>query len=230
MQDKYAGDIGDFGKLALLRAVAPHRRLGVCWYAVPSESHNNDGRHTAYLHKPERFKHLDPVVFEALARLIADGGPRSIARLEALGLLPDAVFHDAVVPHSRPARHAWFQALRRHMAGRDLLFLDPDNGISFGVPSHKAVTLEELNTLLSDGQALLVYHHQTRIKGGAPREFSRAVSAFRDLGVTDACAVRLRPYASRFYFLLNGGAELRTRLHRFAQHWGADNATFFIPD
>ena len=56
MQDRYAGDIGDFGKYGLLRALCgedghgPALRLGVLWYRVLEAEENNDGRHTAYLH------------------------------------------------------------------------------------------------------------------------------------------------------------------------------------
>jgi len=46
MQDRYAGDVGDFVKLGLLRAISPGRKLGVAWYRYPDEAHNGDGRHT----------------------------------------------------------------------------------------------------------------------------------------------------------------------------------------
>ena len=50
MQDRYAGDVGDFGKLALLRALAPGRRLRVCWYRCSGAGEtNDDGRHVDYL-------------------------------------------------------------------------------------------------------------------------------------------------------------------------------------
>lgn len=39
MQDRYVGDIGDFGKYGLLRALCAHDlSLGVVWYLVPDES------------------------------------------------------------------------------------------------------------------------------------------------------------------------------------------------
>ena len=52
MQDRYAGDIGDFMKLGLIRALVagdPPRRLGVNWYLCADESHNADGKHIGYL-------------------------------------------------------------------------------------------------------------------------------------------------------------------------------------
>ncbi|MGN1144419.1 MAG: hypothetical protein ACI4SU_07600 [Anaerovoracaceae bacterium] len=46
MQNRYTGDIGDFGKLGLLRQLSGAGfSIGVNWYLTPDESHNGDGRH-----------------------------------------------------------------------------------------------------------------------------------------------------------------------------------------
>jgi hypothetical protein len=52
MQDSYAFDVGDFGKLGLLRHLidpteAP--RLGVMWYATATPNATNGGKHLGYL-------------------------------------------------------------------------------------------------------------------------------------------------------------------------------------
>lgn len=51
MQDKYVGDVGDFGKYGLLRALFSNSpfKLGVNWCLVEKEDKKNDGKHTAYL-------------------------------------------------------------------------------------------------------------------------------------------------------------------------------------
>lgn len=50
MQNRYTGDIGDFGKLGLLRVLQESGlTIGVNWYLVPDENHNSDGRHVQYL-------------------------------------------------------------------------------------------------------------------------------------------------------------------------------------
>jgi hypothetical protein len=52
MQNRYFGDIGDFGKYGMLRSVnGTGLRLGVDWYLFPDESHNDDGKHKGYLNK-----------------------------------------------------------------------------------------------------------------------------------------------------------------------------------
>ncbi|MCR9165153.1 MAG: hypothetical protein ACE37F_37045 [Nannocystaceae bacterium] len=142
MQDRNAGDVGDFGKLGLLRHLvrgpAP-LRLGVLWYRVPDESGNNDGGHIYYLAaEAKQHAHLwacDPPLAQALGALIASG-TRSIAALErAAGLPADNCFHDVpldlagvpVVDRS-PTCAARFASAVRAVEGADLVFLDPDDG------------------------------------------------------------------------------------------------------
>lgn len=57
MQNKYVGDVGDFGKHSLLRRLAgatapdnlPPLRLGLVWYARSDECGNLDGKFVQYL-------------------------------------------------------------------------------------------------------------------------------------------------------------------------------------
>jgi hypothetical protein len=57
MQDRYAGDTGDFGKFGLLRQIAKTGLvIGLNWYRTyRDEEHilNKDGKHIAYLTDPE---------------------------------------------------------------------------------------------------------------------------------------------------------------------------------
>ena len=84
MQDRYAGDIGDFMKFGLLRALADESglRLGVNWYLTGDESHNADGKHVTYLDPANSFhaslKRRDPDLMARLAGVVA-AGPTSSA-------------------------------------------------------------------------------------------------------------------------------------------------------
>ena len=77
MQNRYVGDVGDFGKYGLLRALcrpsgAENRplRLGVVWYLTTDETHNNDGRHIGYLEPTPKnlrdFRACDPDLYDTL--------------------------------------------------------------------------------------------------------------------------------------------------------------------
>ena len=53
VQDRYAGDLGDYLKFGLLRWLVPpgssvSPQLGVVWYRTADEAHNGDGKHVAF--------------------------------------------------------------------------------------------------------------------------------------------------------------------------------------
>ena len=93
MQDRYAGDIGDFGKFGLLKALLSEGfSLGVNWYkAEPLESERDKDTGT-FLHEDGKHK-INPKYFvcdEPLAgalREISESDVRSIAQLEQAALL-----------------------------------------------------------------------------------------------------------------------------------------------
>ena len=228
MQDRYAGDVGDFGKLALLRALAPGRRLGVCWYRTSgTNERNNDGRHLAYVQQPARFRHLDVEVFETLGSFLDDvrAGRRSraVESIESLGLTPaGTIFHGAHCPSQPSLRQVWFGEMLERMEPADLVFLDPDNGLESANLSPKSAAVAELVGLRRQGRTLLLYHHQTRHKGGAGSEVETLGRRLREAGFASVEAIRLRPYSSRFYFLLDADPALSQCLQTFASLWGRE--------
>ena len=117
MQNKYVGDIGDYVKYALLRALmrrAPDcflmkciyyikdallrmvgkRKcaLGVAWYLYPDES-GNDGRHTEYLDDPNKWACLDEDLFDVLRDIVCVQQRREVAAIEESGILRGAKFY-----------------------------------------------------------------------------------------------------------------------------------------
>src|SRR5262249_10589006 len=150
MQDRYTGDLGDFGKYGLLRALChsddkPSLRLGMVWYLVPSESHNEDGKHINYLKDPRmRLRECDPALYDELRNLFSDGGnkvvseSRRVATVESSGLLPHhSTFYGRVLSYSNGMciadrarkRDAWLEGALDKTSSSELVFLDPDNGI-----------------------------------------------------------------------------------------------------
>jgi hypothetical protein len=80
MQDRYAGDLGEFLKFGLLRWLAPpdspRPRLGVIWYRTADEGHNADGKHVACLtpgRSAGRLRQLDPDPYDRLACIVSTG-------------------------------------------------------------------------------------------------------------------------------------------------------------
>ncbi len=230
MQNKYVGDIGDYLKLGLLRALSPGRRLGVAWWLHPDGGADGDGRHTGYLDAGLDWRPYDPPLFDAL-REIVGSGKRAITALEGPHILPGAVFASEQIPISgspsdRPARRAaWFGRVKAAVAGCDLVFADPDNGIepagykpTMG-NAGKSITWDELIALRTPNRALIVYHHQTRFKGGHLEEIAHLAGRLKERGFASVDVLRAKPYSPRAFFLLDADADLRTRAEGLSQHW-----------
>jgi hypothetical protein len=230
MQNRYVGDIGDYVKLAILRALSPGYRLAVAWWLHPDESHNTDGRHISYLGRPERWRHYDPDLFDALVQIVSSG-QRHVRALQAADLLPGANFHSDMIPTNgtaaqrQQARREWLQSVQATLQQADLLFVDPDNGLEPAGFTHgsgdagKSVTLDELRQLRQCGRCLVVYHHHTRRVGGHRAEIEHWAGLLRGIGFSQAVALRAKPYSPRVFFLLDAPYEVRCRAKEIARRW-----------
>src|ERR1700688_2806621 len=118
MQNRYVADVGDFGKFALLSALASRGfRLGVQWYLNHSTEPNQDGRLTQY----PALRDCDPDLYDKLRRIL-QSGERTVATLECAQILPTATqyyakeiprsvgscFSDAARNARRDCREEWF--------------------------------------------------------------------------------------------------------------------------
>ena len=101
MQNRYVGDIGDFGKFGLLRSLSGCRdahpiecplRLGIVWYLYPDETHNSDGKYTGYLTaesaKSTALRSCDPELYDCLRRLVI-GNDRHVIGIRCSGIFPE---------------------------------------------------------------------------------------------------------------------------------------------
>jgi hypothetical protein len=230
MQNRYVGDIGDFLKLGILRALSPGYRLGVAWWLYPDENHNADGRHISYLTQPDQWRHFDPDLFDSLSQIVASGR-RDVRALEASNILPGAAFATDLIPTGGPimqrrqARRKWFQAVRQTVQEADLVFLDPDNGLEPAGYSHgsakagKSILLAELRELTQPGRCLIVYHHHTRRAGGHHAEIEHLADRLRKSGFATVDALRAKPYSPRVFFLLDAPDDVRQRLEQIESDW-----------
>lgn len=220
MQHRYVADVGDYLKLALLRQLQPHNRLGVVWWLFPDESHNSDGRHIDYLEKPA-WRTYDPNLFDALQSVVRNG-QRSIQTLESAGILGEATFFSDYVPVGSLQQDQWLCRAIERVEGCNLVFLDPDNGLeprSFvrtRKAAGKSVSYVELAAFRRTGRTVVVYHHQTRAPGGHLEEIRTLSSRLADhFGTVDA--VRASAYSPRVFFLLDAAPEIRARAQELCE-------------
>lgn len=169
MKNQYVGDINDYRKYGLLRAIisATHFSVVVARMLTPDDG-SSDGTKTAYLNKPEQWSHCDPALFNGLREMLFSGEHRGVALVESSGIIPGATFFSDLVPDDAPGRASWFDSLCRSSGNCDLVFLDPDNGFEvkskpYGRKnSSKHLYWREAVTLWESGKSLLVYQHFTR--------------------------------------------------------------------
>ncbi len=227
MQDRYTGDVGDFGKYGLLRWLCgqdtARLRLGVVWYRTDSSIINadppNDGKHVEYLQAEQEhsFRPCDPPLYDGL-REIVSRGDRRVQAVAQSGLLgADTSFHDDYVP-GPPAgasgqariipRRRWAEHARRVTQRCDLVFLDPDNGLappSVSITRAKApkyAYLDEIKELFGRGQSVVIYHHLGRNGTHAEQVARWCERLQQSLDPEDIFALRLHRGTARAFFVL----------------------------
>lgn len=242
MQDRYAGDVGDFLTFALLRwltapdDVHPGLSLGVLWYLTADESHNDDGRHIGYADPTTRvgreLRRLDPDVYDRLRSMLVI--ERSVAALERSAVLPPGTrtYRERLDlggarsgdPVARSAvRSDWLRGALEALDGCDVVFAGPDNGIrpaDHPIPRHhpksvKHAYVDELAPFAERARALVVYHHADRSADVA----TQAQRRMADLSVVSEplAAVRASRGTVRLFLVAGAGPtadRLRARLEQ----------------
>lgn len=206
MQDRYAGDIGDYGKFALLRALeSTGLRIGVNWYAVETQAQEKqeDGKYCI----PKAFSGCDAELYRALDGIFNTGLKRSIAALERASLLDDnTVYESRCVPQAPSERETWLQETVRDFDGCDVLFLDPDNGLEVksvrygSAKSVKYVYCREIAQYLQAGYSVVFYNHRQRKK--EPLYFAEMFEKLSAVGVHPSHAITFPKCSVRDYILI----------------------------
>ncbi|MDD5583847.1 MAG: hypothetical protein PHV55_02155 [Candidatus Omnitrophica bacterium] len=181
MQNRYVGDIGDFGKYGLLRFLCEKAKLklGVNWYFVPDETHNEDGKFISYLinekKNHEKYRDCDTVLYDTLFGIVKPNrtgknveskGARLVKAIEENTVLPqDTEFYNAEVP-IKVSRQRWVDSGLEKFKKCEFVFFDPDNGFEVescsrgSLRSIKYVYYDEVNTYFKKGKSLVIYQHR----------------------------------------------------------------------
>jgi len=229
MQNKYVGDVGDFGKYGMIRALfsnSPYK-LGVNWCLVEKEEKKNDGKHTTYLNidgnnpredLEKQFKPCDEELYRALQHLVS-GQIRRVEAVEESQLLGRETIYFREEQDSRPPRYArgdgfnrtlWHQHGLKALKKMDVVFFDPDNGMevkAFPKSSKKHIKYvyyDELADYYSRGQSLIVYQHRDMkpIEKYLERFFSVLESPAFTKPIGKMFLLRFHRFGIRDYFLV----------------------------
>ncbi|MBI5477187.1 MAG: hypothetical protein HY964_10685 [Ignavibacteriales bacterium] len=221
MQDKYAGDIGDFGKYILLKNISAFGmngiRLGVNWYYCKlKELNSTDGRHTDYLSKNNKhhnkFLICDPKLLKQLNDIVHHHR-RSIRSVEELDILQAGTsFYSTPIPENSSSKNIvkrteWFEDSKKALSGSDIIFLDPDNGIApdkatiFQKRAVKYSFTDEMISYYDLGKSLIVYNHRDR--SPTTKYLSRLKNiSLKTTGGTTPILLRFKRVSVRDYLIL----------------------------
>ena len=171
MQDRYAGDIGDYGKRALLKALqAQGMSVGVNWYKVEAldiekksdgSFKQEDGKYSI----PGELCQCDRELACKLLE-ISESDDRSVEALEKAGILSGAIYYSE--PVSVSDRTEWHKRALKKLKHTNIVFVDPDNGMlvkSVGKKSVRSVKYtfyEEVRDYIEQKQSVLIYNHRCR--------------------------------------------------------------------
>lgn len=222
MQDRYAGDIGDFGKFQLLRFLFQDKAYGIkqIWYRYPDEVHNNDGSYINYFSKVQGF---DSVLECSLKELVQS--ERSIKALQEANFLNYMEYYDDCVTYngkdSLPYRKTWFKKATEFAQGADIICVDPDNGMAtkrhriedmneieilsweaFSKRSKagKYIFAEEIQSLSKLCGCLIIYHHLNRTM--PHNEQIKCLKQTLHQHHSSVLVIKHKPYSPRAYFFL----------------------------
>ena len=172
MKNQYVGDIGDYGKYGLLRFLAKNGiKIGINWYLTENDG-SSDGKFIYYLNKPAEGKY-DPELFNSLGK-IAFHPDKTVEMIESAGIIPGAEFYNVLLRSKclelekrKTARCLWFNNSILLLNEVELIFADPDNGISYRKnmktkDSEKYILPEEVYKYYKSGKNVVFYCHKGR--------------------------------------------------------------------
>lgn len=212
MQNRYTGDIGDYGKLGLLRRLrSAGLKIGVNWYLTPNETHNGDGRHIQYLDK-EAYRVCDEPLWTEL-RAIVQSEQRDVRELQKERILTAAFFIEELSYTGKTKteraerRRDWHRAALTRLSGADIVFVDPDNGLMVpsaeGTPrDNKYVAPAELIDYYRQGASVIYYQHKARRPDGFYiNQHKRLLAADGLENATGSC-LKFTTTSQRYYFFI----------------------------
>jgi len=231
MKNQYFGDINDYRKYGLLRALQSRGdgKLLLAWMLTPDDC-GQDGGFRSYLEEPTKWRYFDPELYDGLSVLLQSAPTPQVSLIEGAGLLPRTMYYSEMAPDGSKDRNAWRKGLLRAASGVDLVFFDPDNGIEVRSKpvgrkeSSKYVMWREIEGVWHVGCSLLIYQHFPR----EPREaFAERMAA--ELQRRTSAAFMHAFHTAHVLFLLAAQAQhaalFRMAVSSFLPHWeGADRS------
>ena len=212
MQDRYTGDLGDFSKLGILRALQmAGLSIGVNWYLTPDEKHNGDGRHVEYLDQ-EEYKACDAALWVELKNIV-ESNRRKAWYLENESILQASFYYERLDFTGRAKaeretiRKAWHNKALTTLAWNNIVCVDPDNGliVPYAVGTlkeNKYVLHNELADYYAQQSSVIYYQHKARKVGEFYLRQHKDLINGQDFPDAKGLALKFKTISQRYYFFI----------------------------
>lgn len=210
MKNRYFGDVYDYLKYGLVRQLTDFGTMStaICWMLTEDDG-GKDGKRIGYLGDPDRWRSLDPPVFDFLRRQVLERKSRTVRALERSRILPNCRFYSEILRDEPVQRKKYFEQFLKFSGRTGLVFFDPDNGlevksVGYGArTSSKYLFWNEVRSAFLASHSLLIYQHLPPKPRGP---FVRRIAAGL-LRVTDARTVYAFRTGKVAFLLLPGKAN-----------------------
>lgn len=229
MRHQRIGEICCYLKLSLLHTLSPGMKLGIAWYLVPDVERHSIGLKTGYLDLPDRWRHLDPHLFDTMAELVrSDRRPirdlEQTATIKANHSFECLDYAELYWSDRKTYRTLWFNRVLADLDKCDLVFADPEMGlIETGKPlraDHAMyMTAKVVETLAQDRTAIILHRNSLRV-GGQDAEVDYWLNPFG----ANAFALRAKAYHPVTFFIMNPTPAIKIRAIEFCTRWQDLNA------
>ncbi len=228
MKNQYVGDINDYRKFGLIRALgngnSERLSIGIFWM-LTGDDDRNDGNLLSYLAEPGIWQQHDPILFEKLCDIVHTHKKRNVEIIALLGIIPDAKFCAALIPDDVALRKQIFADCIKDFSAQDLIFFDPDNGIEIKSKpegrkdSNKFLYFSEIADAFRRDHSVLIYQHFPRIQ--RDRYIAKRVAQLRQ---STGCK-SIFSFSTSFvcFFLLAQSDRVdffSSKIETVQKHWG----------
>ena len=170
MQQRYLGDIHDFQKFIFVKflSCAFNQKIGLNWYLVDpkkigeKELNKKDGEKRYFL-KGNEFKTIDRKIYDEFVKLKTKKFRNITTFTKKTHLSQYVSFYNKKIPLLN--REKWFTDSINFFKKKDIIFLDPDNGLLKKKKSKKMslkyLLVNELETYLSKKKTIIFTQFQS---------------------------------------------------------------------
>jgi len=128
MKNQYFGDVNDYRKYGLLRAITGHGTLSsmICWM-LNEDDDRPDGGKLSYLLKPDTWRGYDKELIDTIREAVVVEGERNVRVAKEKDIIPGADYFETLLNDEKIERNEYFAQFLKEAHGKDLYFFDPEN-------------------------------------------------------------------------------------------------------